>query len=245
MNRRRTALIGWILAVAVMAGFVALGAWQLRRMHEKQAMLDAAQRALERREAQPLSAAGDAARSRAYDWAAGEGVFAETPAVLLDNQQHAGRSGVRAYRVFQPVSRGANPLLVELGWLPLRGDRRMPQVPRPPGRQHLEGLLAPPPAHGIAIAPAAKQPDGTLLATSLEASTLQQALGQAQLAPRVLRLDPANPLGFERDLDVLPNTIPPERHLGYAVQWFALALAVLVTALVLSFRTSRRSKPTP
>ena len=43
-----------------------------------------------------------------------------------------------------------------------------------------------------------------------------------------------------RDLDVLPNTLPPERHLGYAVQWFALALAVLATALIL---TTRRQRP--
>jgi cytochrome oxidase assembly protein ShyY1 len=56
----------------------------------------------------------------------------------------------------------------------------------------------------------------------------------------VLKLDPAIPLGYARDLDVLPNTLPPERHLGYAVQWFGLALAVLATALVLTFRKPRR-----
>ena len=38
---------------------------------------------------------------------------------------------------------------------------------------------------------------------------------------------------------MLPNTLPPEKHRGYAVQWFALALAVLVTALVLTFRKAR------
>ena len=61
------------------------------------------------------------------------------------------------------------------------------------------------------------------------------------LAPRVLRLDPALPLGYARDLDLLPNTLPPEQHRGYAVQWFALALAVLVTALILTFRKRRRA----
>ena len=40
----------------------------------------------------------------------------------------------------------------------------------------------------------------------------------------------------ERDLDILPNTLSPERHLGYAVQWFGLAIAVLVIALVMTFR---------
>ena len=39
-----------------------------------------------------------------------------------------------------------------------------------------------------------------------------------------------------RDLDLLPNTLPPEKHRGYAFQWAALASAVLVIALVLGLR---------
>ncbi len=62
------------------------------------------------------------------------------------------------------------------------------------------------------------------------------------LAPRVLRLDPALPLGYERDLQLLANTLPPDKHRGYAVQWFALALAVLVTALILTFRKARSNE---
>ena len=47
---------------------------------------------------------------------------------------------------------------------------------------------------------------------------LAEAFRLPAVAPRVLRLDPRQPLGYARDLDVLPNTLPPERHLGYAVQ---------------------------
>ena len=61
----------------------------------------------------------------------------------------------------------------------------------------------------------------------------------APLAPRVLRLDPALRIGYERDLELLPNTLPPDQHRGYAVQWFALAAAVLATALILTFRKRR------
>ena len=60
------------------------------------------------------------------------------------------------------------------------------------------------------------------------------------LTPRVLRLDPDLPMGYARDLEVLANTLPPERHLGYAVQWFALSAAVLVIALLLTLRARRR-----
>ena len=55
------------------------------------------------------------------------------------------------------------------------------------------------------------------------------------LAPRILRLDPSLPLGYARDLDVLPNTLPPERHRGYALQWFGLALTTLLLSLYFAF----------
>lgn len=240
MSRRRNIALLWPLALLVMAGFCALGAWQLGRMQQKQAMLDAVGQVLALRVPRPLGLAADATRSRDYDWAAGSGHFVDAPAVLLDNQQHAGRAGVRAYRVFQPSAAGAAPLLVELGWLPLPGDRRLPEVPRPAGELRVAGLLAPPPSHGVMAAVVARHGD-VLLATGLDAPRLARGLRQASLAARVLKLDPALPPDYARDLDILPNTLTPARHLGYAVQWFALAATVLVVAVVLTLK-SKRSK---
>lgn len=236
MSRRGRLAVGWALALLAIALFASLGRWQLGRMHEKQAMLDAVSAVLAARDARPLAMAGDLIAR--YDWSAGEGRFADAPAVLLDNQQRDGRAGVRAYRVFAPVE--GDPLLVELGWLPLPGDRTLPAVARPEGTLRVAGLLAPPPSHGFGAVALSPQADGTVLATALDIAALRTTLSQPRLAPRVLKLDPALPLGHARDLDILPNTLPPEKHLGYAVQWFGLALAVLATALILTFRKSRR-----
>lgn len=94
---------------------------------------------------------------------------------------------------------------------------------------------------GLALGPAfsATGEAGRWLASRLPAEGLARALGLRALPERVLRLDPALPFGDERDLDLLPNTLPPQRHLGYAVQWFGLALTVLVVALVLERRRRR------
>jgi cytochrome oxidase assembly protein ShyY1 len=89
----------------------------------------------------------------------------------------------------------------------------------------------------------APQADGSLLTITLDLPLLRRALQLPTLAPRVLKLDPQSPIGYARDLDILPNTLPPQRHLGYAVQWFGLALTVLVTALVLTFRNPRQRRP--
>jgi len=118
----------------------------------------------------------------------------------------------------------------------------MPTVAPVTGRQHLSGLLVPPPSEGIAQAAPAEQADGSLLVIALQRDELAQALELPTLAPRLLKLDPDQPLGYARDLDVLPNTLPPERHIGYAVQWFGLAGAVLVTALLLTWRSRRGAR---
>jgi len=254
VTRCRTWWLGWGLALLVMAVFCMLGTWQLGRMRLKQVMLDEVAAVMQQRAAAPWDMA--LARTDGYDWVRGSGTFAEAPALLLDNQMREGRAGVRAYRVFIPDEGTSWPVLVDLGWLPLDDRRLMPDIPRPEGPQwlegllapppstglaQLEGLLAPPPSTGLAQAPAEMQANGTVLTVNLRAALptpgLTQILGQPCLSERVLRLDPDLPLGYVRDLDILPNTISPERHLGYAVQWYALALTVLVTATLLTFRS--------
>jgi len=241
VTTRHTLWWGWALALLTMAGFSALGTWQLGRMQFKQAMLDEVAAVLEQRAAAPWAQALEQAHG--YDWVRGNGVFAQAPALLLDNQTREGRAGVRAYRVFLPEAdmpgETLPPVLVDLGWLPLEDRRILPAIPRPDGPQWLEGLLTPPPSSGLALAPATQETADMLLTVSLRAPNLAQLLHQKRLSARVLRLDPALPLGYPRDLDILPNTMPPERHLGYAVQWYALALTVFVTALILTFRKQR------
>ena len=51
----------------------------------------------------------------------------------------------------------------------------------------------------------------------------------------IVRLDPGAPHGYRRAWQVVP--FGPERHLGYAVQWFAMASALL--AIYLSVNLTR------
>ncbi|SEM13199.1 Cytochrome oxidase assembly protein ShyY1 [Pseudoxanthomonas sp. GM95] len=226
---------GWTLAILVAVGFSALGVWQYGRAEQKRALLAQVQHTLQARQPVPLSVAAQDARVDGIDWAAGQGRFADGPAVLLDNQVRDGQPGVRVYRPFLPAN-GGPALLVELGWQPLRGDRALPVIAPLPGSRQISGLLVAPPSPGLIRGAAVAQGDGDLLVVALQPATLAAALKLKTLAPRVLKLDPALPIGYPRDLDVLPNTLPPERHLGYAVQWFGLALAVLATAAVLTWR---------
>ena len=251
--RRHPALL-WSFALLLAAGFASLGHWQLERRAEKARMLDVAAAVLAERRPQPPASLDDPARRDGYDWMTLRGRFADAPAVLLDNQRRGREVGVRVYRAFAvddaPSSTpgAGQAVLVELGWLPLPPDRRLPRIPRPQGEFALQGLALPPPGSGLAMAPPAPGDGGQLLATTLDPQALAAPLGLPALPSRVLRPSSEQAFGedappYVRDFDILPNTLPPERHLGYAVQWFALSATVLVVALVLTLRMRLRRTP--
>ncbi|MFT3805783.1 SURF1 family protein [Arenimonas sp.] len=229
----KTRIALWLLTAALLSLLVGLGRWQLRRADEKQVMLDGVAAALEQRHAQPLAQAS-ARTALDYAWAQGNGRFIDGPALLLDNQRRGEAVGVEVFRIFQPDD--GRPLLVDLGWLPLDAQRHLPHSDAPASPLLVRGLLLPPPSPGLALGPAYDASDRQRwLLTRIDIPALSGALNQ-DLGPRVLRLDPSLPIGHTRDLDILPNTLPPEKHRAYALQWFSLAAALLVLALMQQFR---------
>lgn len=240
MMRQHTRLIGWVAAVLVILAFCQLGLWQLQRMHEKQALLDQQLPA----RAQTLSLARAQAAPPQLRWVEDHGRFLPGT-LLLDNQTRQGRAGIKVYQPFR--SDGGAVVLVDLGWLPMPGDRTLPGIVPRDGDAHVAGLLAPPPASGLVLGPAftATPQPGVWLANRMppDEAAITLALPAGSLHGPVLRLDPALPGGYARDLELLPNTLPPSRHLGYAVQWFGLALTILIVALVLEWRRRRPARP--
>jgi surfeit locus 1 family protein len=149
----------------------------------------------------------------------------------------AGRPG---YRVLTPFVRdgAARLLLVDRGWVPLGPSRE--QLPRvddlTSGRRAVSGRLDQLPAPGVRVGQAAMPGDQRwprVLNFPLP-EDLEQALGQP-VESRIVLLDPAAPDGYERVWRPSLN-FGPDRHLGYAIQWFALAIVALVLFVALSLR---------
>jgi cytochrome oxidase assembly protein ShyY1 len=230
--KTRIALL--LLVLLVEALLLRLGFWQLARGHEKQEQLVQVAGVLNNR--QGIALADMDRASQRIEWAGGAVWFMPGPVFLLDNQRRGSEVGVIVY---QPALLPGGPaILVELGWLPVTGNRQMPPTPAYHRDYRLEGLLLPPPSPGIALGQAAvKQADGRWLMTRVDMPALESIIG-GELAARVLRPDPALDIGFARDLDVQANTLPPEKHRAYALQWFGLAAAWLI----LWFYVARRKK---
>jgi len=231
----------YLFAATMCLAFFSLGRWQLARAEWKQHRLDAVAAVLKDRKLESLSLLSKESKSAdqlELAWVSGRGYFPDLPALLLDNQRSGEKVGVNVYRVFQPENGKA--LLVNLGWLEVPGDRTMPAIKKINGTQELNGLLVSPPSPGLAIGPAyVKTGNEYWLMTRMPLDELARDL-KTPLAPRVLRLNPDLPIGYARDLDILPNTLPPEKHRGYAVQWFGLCIATIVLTLVLGLRNKEK-----
>lgn len=226
-----------IAAVAFAALFTALGFWQIGRYEIKQDLWNDFQQAGERatltvESRQRLDSLGR------YTPVELSGRYDLSRQILLDNRILDGRPGVE---VFTPLALEAGgAVLVNRGWLPMDLDRRrLPRAPGPAGPVSLHGLVAPPPATGIQLGELGAPDSWPWLTPYLLPDRIQEALGRP-LAENVVLLDPGAPGGFKRDWN--PATLSPERHLGYAVQWFALALAVAVVWVLLTVRQRRGTK---
>lgn len=213
-----------LLVLLVEALLLRLGFWQMARGEEKQTQAALLQGVLSAKA--PVALAKASAVAEGYTWVAGPVRLLSEPLLLLDNQRNGRAVGVNVYQV--GIDADGQALLVDLGWLPVAGDRALPKPTALSGTHGLSGLLLPPPSMGFSMGPAiTAQTDGSLLLMRLDRAALAERLGRP-LAARVLRVDPAQEIGFTRTLDVQANTLPPEKHQAYALQWFGLATAWLI-----------------
>lgn len=226
-----------IAAVAFAALFTALGFWQVGRYEIKQALWNDFQKAGEQATLTVESLEHFDSLDR-YTPVEVSGRYDLSRQILLDNRIRDGRPGVE---VFTPLALEAGGVvLVNRGWLPMGRDRRrLPQAPGPAGPVTLRGLASPPPAMGIQLGELPDPESWPWLTPYLLPDRIQEAL-DSRLAENVVLLDSRAPGGFVRDWH--PAMLSPERHLGYAVQWFALALAVAVVWVLLTVRQRRGVK---
>jgi surfeit locus 1 family protein len=224
------------LTVLAVLAFLDLGRWQWHRAEQKRA-LAAAFHAGDSG-VQPLAGHSSAALPR-YAQVRAQGRYDGEHQFLLDNMSHDGQPG---YEVLTPlVLEDGRTLIVNRGWVPLTASRR--QLPvitidlsvelSPAGK--LDAL----PVAGIALGhvPPESGPQWPKLTSFPTMPDLSTALGRPLEAQQLL-LNPGEPLGYLRDWK--PNTsFGPERHISYAVQWWAFAALALGLYVTLNWHKAR------
>ena len=223
-----------LLALACALGLARVGWWQLERAQTKQALLDGIEAASHAplTALSELEASGAQARFRAVS---AEGEFRADRQILLDNQLRSGQPGVRVYVPLQ--RRGSqSAVLVDRGWMAWP-DRSQdpPRAEVPAGPQLLTGVLLDPPGAGMQLGTevATRWP---LLLTRIDLNEIERRLGLPLLD---LVLEDRN---APRAQSIRAQMLPPERHRGYALQWFGLSLTLLIIYCVLAWRAFRAAR---
>ncbi len=205
---------------------LSLGFWQLDRAAQKRALLDAYS-------ARPADSAVQLSADFApnADWryrrAEVTGRYIATQQFLLDNRVYQGRVG---YQVLTPMrlKDGAHAVLINRGWVPQGATRAdVPALPvTQTGEVRVEGLMDLPAANVFVLGEGEDRDPGWPKVLQRVRLDLQaQQLG-VKLLPMVLLLGADQPDGFVRDWK--PVVFGPERHVGYAVQWFSLGTALMI-----------------
>jgi surfeit locus 1 family protein len=217
----------------VLPGLLALGFWQLDRAEQKRALLaqiEAARAApptvLVERMPEP-----EALRFRRVR---ADGRYDSDHQFLLDNQVQQGRAG---YLILTPLRiRGSDyAVLVNRGWHPVGPDRsQLPEVDVAREPREIVGLATRGPSVGLRLGESGAGGEGW-------PRRIQYLDFDAMAAALPYRLLPlvVDPAANGSALQARLEGFGPQRHVGYAVQWFALAAAL--TALYGVLTISRRS----
>lgn len=240
-RRWRPTLFSVVLTAFGIALFIRLGLWQLDRAEQKEALL--AQYEVGQREQIEITPRNADSLAR-YQRVRVSGHYDSAHQILLDNMpSHTGRPG---YRVLTPLQSPAGWLLVDRGWLPLGATRdALPDISVGDARRNITGTIDALPRAGLQLADKpfdASAPWPRVLSFPPQ-SALEQQLGR-KLIPGVMLLDASQPEGYERVWEAHLG-FKPERHIGYAVQWFALAAAAAIVFLLIGFRTRKATDERP
>jgi surfeit locus 1 family protein len=205
------------MSVAVMLVILlGLGTWQVQRLHWKQGILAAIDRA---EAAAPVPLPAEPAP---FAKVAVSGTLRGDLAALYGVATEDGPNGpVMGAYLIEPLERpGAPPLLVDRGWIP--SDHGGPP-PEPTERATIDGYVRFPDKPGL-FSP--KDDPGGRRFYTLDPAAIGAALGLPEVAPFTLvALGRPQPGTLPEPAQALPR--PPNNHLEYAITWYGLAVVLI------------------
>jgi len=215
-----------LFVVCFLPVLVNLAFWQLDREKEKSQLLDTYN---QRRIADPqLLSALPKGGEHLYVRADVTGKYDNTTPLLLDNRVRRGRPG---YEVISPFQTSDGQwLLVNRGWVGTGLDRSiLPEINDVPGDVTLKGYLYKSLGKQIMLGEDIWKPNnGPVIIQNASPELISEKLGQ-KFYDYHLRLEADSPGALETGWVIV--NVQPSKHTGYAVQWSALAVALIILGL--------------
>lgn len=245
-----------VLLVPIMAG---LAVWQLERADEKAALAASWEQRQLQPPATVAELSGWSAADLAYYPVRLSGTVLQDEYFLLDNRIQGGRFGYEVLAVMQ-LDGDEGAVLVNRGWIAGGLDRReLPEVPgfEAPGftasgftasgkdGHLLEGYLYRSKGKALVLGQEEKVNGWPQVIQQVDMALLESRFGMA-LFPYVLRQEVSEQTMWQQTRQITPQKVSsnelktgwiivnilPAKHTAYAVQWFAMALALLILTLI-------------
>jgi surfeit locus 1 family protein len=227
-RRFRQGLGPSVVAAMGLALTVAAGVWQMSRAQEKELRQEQLE-VLRREPPVTISASDVAGGNMLYRRVRVTGAFAPEHTIYLDNRL---RRHVPGFEIVTPLRIGQSDRFVAVnrGWVAGTASRdRLPEFRTPDGPVTVEGTVVP--AQRVYQLEKSGAEGTVWLSFSLDRMRKERGI---DLQPILVQQESALDDGLERIWE-RPDS-GRDKHLAYAIQWFAMAFAILAIYLVLGFR---------
>ena len=212
----KASLTFFLLLILVLS----LGVWQIDRGYNKKEL----ENTFLERQSQPVKEIKYNAflESDLYRNVVLEGKYLEK-IFFLDNRIHNGKPGLKVFSPFETTNN--NLVLVSRGWIELEDRSKLPTINTTKNVLKVQGVLRPESQDFVLENEEMNNKKNPILLQTVNLSELSNFLGKP-LSPYILELSELSESAFVKTWQ--PINLSSFRHFGYAVQWFGLAVVLIV-----------------
>ena len=222
-HQPRFPVIATLVAFTAIVIMLLLGFWQLDRKDQKEVRLANIENATN---VSALQMADIVANAESFiDFKVESSGVLLSPTFLIDNKIIDGQAG---FHVLKPFETNYGVVMLNFGWLKSLGPRGVLPNLTFGSKNVARGVIYKPSDNKLVTETNINYGSFPALLQQVDLVEISRHLNKDVL-PFVIRLDPDDS-GYIRDWQVI--TMSPEKHLGYAIQWFGLAIAALTIYLL-------------
>ena len=199
---------------------LSLGVWQIDRGYNKKEL----ENTFLERQSQPVKEIkyNTFLESDLYRNVVLEGRYLEN-IFLLDNKIYNGKPGLKVFSPFETTNNSL--VLVSRGWVELENRSDLPIIKSSKNILKIQGVLRPESKDFVLENEEMNNKNNPILVQTINLSELSNFLGKP-LSPYILELSELSESAFIKTWQ--PINLSSFRHFGYAVQWFGLAIVLIV-----------------
>jgi len=225
--------------IVVLCILLSLGFWQLDRAEQKAETVQAMEQQLGKPEIEVYS--GDFfKKNRRFRHVVISGVFEAEHQYLLDNRIHKSQPGYLVVTPFK-FNGGAGRILVNRGWVPLGRDRNvLPVIDVTTAQTTVRGVVSDLPGKlpSFGIGPTPDTASWPKVIRDIEIDQINEQLGYT-MPPSMLQLEQSHEAAYVQNWQPLASG--PDKNRSYAIQWFAMALVLVIIYIGLNCRRRQTS----